>query len=152
MSRENAVVFIGHSECPQITVDVLKAEIEKLIKDHKVTEFYNGGQGHFDRTAALAVHQLKEQYPQIKNYLVIPYRNFNIFDESLFDEIIYPFPAGYISNANYRSAIPKRNEYMIKHSSYAICYVEHLWGNAVKTYRKAQNEGLTIINLCKTFL
>ena len=152
MSKEQSVLFIGHSECPNITVELLKNEIEKLIKENGVCEFYNGGQGHFNRTAAVAVYQLKEQYPQIKNYLVIPYMNFNIFDKSLFDEIIYPFPKGYINNINYRSAIPRRNEYMVKHSSYAICYVEHIWGGAVKTYRKAQNENLAIINLCKTFL
>lgn len=152
MAKENAALFIGHSECPQITVEVLKPEIEKLIRECGVSEFYNGGQGHFDRIAAIAVHELKKVYPQIKSYLVIPYMNFTIFDKSLFDEIIYPFPKGYINNTNYRSAIPKRNEYMVKQSSYAICYVEHLWGGAVKTYRKAQRENLTVINLCKTFL
>ena len=115
MSKEQSALFIGHSECPNITVELLKNEIEKLIKENGVCEFYNGGQGHFDRTAAVAVYQLKEQYPQIKNYLVIPYMNFNIFDKSLFDEIIYPFPKGYINNTNYRSAIPRRNEYMVKH-------------------------------------
>ena len=53
--------------------------------------FLNGGQGHFDRTAAFAVHRLKDRYPFIMSYLYLPYRTFKNYDAELYDEIIFPF-------------------------------------------------------------
>ena len=48
--------------------------------------------------------------PHIKNYLVIPYLSFNVYDKELFDSIIYP--DGF-EKYNFKSAIPARNRYMV---------------------------------------
>ncbi len=136
-------VFIGHNECYGLLDEQLTNTIINCINDG-VSIFLNGGQGGFDRKCAVTVFNLKTLYPQIKNILVIPYLTFNIFDKNIFDEII--FPDGF-EKYHYKTAIPQRNKYMVNHSDIAICYINHGWGNAVKTFEYAQKKNLKIINL-----
>ena len=143
MEKKSTAVFIGHSDCYGVTVDAVTPVIEEAIKSG-IDTFLNGGQGGFDRLCARAVFNLKQKYPQIKNYLVIPYQRFRIFDKELFDEIIYPFEEERESYYSYKSAIPKRNKWMIEHSSTAICYVTHPSSGAYKTFDLAIKSGLKI--------
>lgn len=46
-----------------------------------------------------------------------------------------------------QAAIPARNRFLVNHSAYALCYVDHDWGGAAKTYRLAVRQGLQVINL-----
>ena len=140
---ENAALFIGHSECYGISAEQVEPIIIDLI-NQGVYIFYSGGQGGFDRLCAGCVYRLKKKYPQIKNYLVIPYLTFSIFDKNIFDEIIYP--EGF-EKYHFKAAIPARNKYMIDNASIAVCYVNHGWGGAAQTYRKATKKNLKIINL-----
>ena len=89
MSKENTAVFIGHNECYGVTSEQIKEAIVSLI-DKGVTEFLSGGQGGFDRLCGRCVYEVKKQYPNINNYLVIPYLSFNVYNQELFDSIIYP--------------------------------------------------------------
>ncbi len=141
--KENAALFIGHSECYGVSVQKLETAIIDLI-NQGITIFYSGGQGGFDKLCAECVYKLKKQYPQIKNYIVIPYLTFTVFDKRIFDEIIYP--EGF-EKYHFKAAIPARNKYMLNNSSVAICYVNHDWGGAAKTYKKATKKNLKIINL-----
>lgn len=95
-------------------------------------------------TGSVHVYEMKIKYPYIQNLLVIPYLNFNIKEVKYFDSIIYPdgFEKYY-----FKSAIPKRNNYLVENSSYAICYITHLWGGAATTYKKALKNGVIIINV-----
>lgn len=113
-----------------------------------ITIFLNGGQGYFDKTCAVIVHRLKKNYPHIKNILVIPYRDFSIFNDSLFDEIIYPFESHTFSYYTYKSGSPKRNRWSVDHSSVAICFV-YRSGGAEKTMKYAKKQNLRIIDLTK---
>ena len=72
MSKENTAVFIGHNECYGVTSEQIKEAIVSLI-DKGVTDFLSGGQGGFDRLCGRCVYEVKKQYPNINNYLVIPY-------------------------------------------------------------------------------
>ena len=143
--RCNTALFIGHNDCYSVSAD----ELEKTIKEHihiGVTVFLSGGQGGFDRLCARCVYKLKVQYPDVKNYLVIPYLSFNVFKKELFDEIIYP--EGF-EKYHFKAAIPARNRYMIDNSGYAICYVNHGWGGAAKSYERAVKKRLKVTNLGK---
>ena len=75
---------------------------------------------------------------------MIPYLTFAIFDKDIFDEIIYP--EGF-EKYHFKAAIPARNKYMVENSSIAICYVNHGWGGAAKTYERAIKKKLNVINL-----
>lgn len=141
--KERTATFIGHRECYGITSEKIYTEIEKLITSG-VTEFLNGGMGSFDWMCAHQVYELKKRYPEIRNYLIIPYLTFSIREQKYFDEIIYP--DGF-EKYHFKAAIPARNKYLIDNASYAICYVTHSWGGAAQTYQKALKKGLTVINL-----
>ena len=77
MGKEATATFIGHKECYGVQAEDVRREVEKLIASG-VTDFLNGGMGGFDWMCARVVFDLKKSYPQIRNYLVIPYLTFNI--------------------------------------------------------------------------
>lgn len=143
MSSNESATFIGHNECYGLDRSLVRSEIIKLI-EAGVTGFYSGGMGSFDRMCAHIVYNLKKEYPQIRNYLVIPYLSFSIFDKDCFDAIIYP--EGF-EKYHFKAAIPARNRYLIDHAHYALCYVTHSWGGAAQTYERALKKGLIVINL-----
>lgn len=143
MSKETTATFIGHKECYGVKGEDVRTEIVKLI-EAGVTDFMSGGMGSFDWMCARIVYELKKAYPQIRNYLVIPYLTFNIAEEKYFDSVVYP--EGF-EKYHFKSAIPMRNKYLVDNSAYALCYVTHGWGGAAQTYERAKKKGLTIINL-----
>lgn len=136
------VVFIGHGDC-QLASETVKTEIKKMIVDG-ADVFLNGGMGAFDAICAKAVWELKKEFPYITNLLVIPYLNFKCGFAHLFDESIYPEG---LEKFYYKAAIIKRNEYMVDTSDIALCYVYTL-GRSAKTYKRAVEKGVKIIDLC----
>jgi len=145
--KKKTALFIGHRDCFGINRNVLEAVIENEIKNG-IVYFLSGGQGDFDRISASAVYALKEKYPHIKNYLVMPYQNFNVFDREIFDEIFYPMS---LNGVPYKAAIPRRNRYMVNNASTAICYIMHTMGGAGDTFFYAENKKLKIINIYKKY-
>lgn len=141
--REKTATFIGHNECYGVDHNAIRTEVISLI-EKGVTDFLNGGMGGFDWLCARVVHELKKDYPQIRNYLVIPYLTFSIQNKDLFDDILYP--DGF-EKYHFKAAIPKRNRYLIENSAYAICYVKHGWGGAAKTYEMAKKQKIEIIDV-----
>ena len=120
--KDRTALFIGNRDCYQVKEADIKQAIITAI-ENGIEIFLNGGQGYFDRTCAAIIYRLKKSYPHIKSMLVIPYRDFKVFNDSLFDEIIYPFEAHIASYYTYKGGIPKRNRWLVDHSSIAICYV-----------------------------
>ena len=147
MNKERTAVFIGHGDCP-LSVEDIKPFIEQEIRNG-VEVFLSGGQGRFDINAAYAVHKLKPKYPHIRNILCVPYHNFRIFDKEIFDEIINPVFSNSESYTGYKTAIPKRNRYMLQSASTAICYITHISGGAYNTFKLAKKKKLAIINISK---
>ncbi|BCI59973.1 SLOG family protein [Solibaculum mannosilyticum] len=141
--KNKTVVFIGHRACPGLTEHQLLLVIEKRIHEG-YTHFLSGGMGQFDWLCARCVSSLKTRYPHLKNILIVPYVPFSIQEPSYFDEILYPVMLG---QASFSSAIPKRNQYLVDHASLALCYVDHPWGGAAKTYQYARKKALKLINL-----
>ena len=146
IEKDKTAVFIGNRDCYGIDKAKIKAAIIEAI-ENGITCFLNGGQGYFDKTCALILHGLKTRYPDIKSILVIPYRDFWIFNKDIFDEIIYPFEPRIESLLNYKSAIPLRNRVMVESASAAICYVERVGGGSWKTLKYANSQNLRIIDL-----
>lgn len=103
--------------------------------------------GRFDALCASTVRKLQERYPHIRCVLVIPYRTSGLKYASLsYDEILFPE----YKSRNYKSLILERNRYMVDNASYAICYVNHNWGGAAKTFSYTQRKKLQIINLAQS--
>ena len=78
--KEKTATFIGHRQCTGLNTENLRNEIEGLIQKG-VCIFLNGGMGSFDWTCARIVHEMREKYPQIRSYLVIPYLSFRVLEE-----------------------------------------------------------------------
>ena len=146
IEKDKAAVFIGNRDCYRIDKEIIEQAIIQAIESG-ITYFLNGGQGYFDKTCALILHGLKARCPDIKSILVIPYRDFWIFNKDIFDEIVYPFEARIESLLNYKSAIPLRNRVMVEAASTAICYVERVGGGSWKTLNYAKSQNLRIIDL-----
>ena len=143
MEREHSAVCIGHKDCFGLIEEELENLLISLI-ERGVLYFYNVGMGHFDMLCARKIWELKERFPAIRQYLVIPYLSFRMEQKEYFDEIIYP--EGF-ERYSFKSAISARNRYMVRQAAYAVCYVQHGWGGAAKTYEYAVRNGCRILHL-----
>ena len=142
MERRTAA-FIGHSDCAALDDRKLMDALTKTA-DEGYQIFLNGGMGQFDLKCARYVSELKRSYAGIQSILVILYLSFRGFPQGLFDDIIFPEE---LEGCRYKAAIPRRNRYLVDHSGLVLCYVNHDWGGAAKTYAYARRRGKRIVNL-----
>ena len=144
MDKNKTCCFFGHREVTHNIRTKLKAIIEKLITEDGVTEFYVGHQGQYDGMVYSILKELKAKYTQIRYTVVLAYMP----DEHIKD--VYGndtlFPDG-MENVPKKYAISKRNDWMIKHSDVAVCYVHKITGGAAKFMEKAEKRGLRIIDI-----
>lgn len=113
-------------------------------------EFLCGGMGAFDRKFAGAVRRAKIKNPEknIKLTLVIPYFTKELQDNRdfyscLFDEIVFPEE---LEGVYPKSAIVKRNRWMVDKSEMIISYIKYEFGGAYNTIRYAQKKNKYIVN------
>ena len=64
--------------------------------------------------------------------------------KTLYDEIIIPME---LAECHYKSAIAKRNRWIIDRCSHLICFIQRDFGGAYTTYQYAKKKGLTIKNV-----
>ena len=135
------VTFCGHSHVND--ADELKEWLDKVL-DQLIVEgadrFYLGGYGDFDRLAAEAVKAKKEEKPDIEMALVTAYLSRQA-DGEFYDYMIYPT----LKDVTQRSAIPKRNEWMVDSADLVVAYVTHEWGGAAKTLEYARRCGKRVM-------
>ena len=132
--------FFGHRDSPSsIKADLYNA-IEQLICNQCFDTFYVGTQGDFDRMVYAALVELRQRYSHINVYRVLAYMP-KSSDVDTADTIV---PEG-IETAYPRYAIVHRNNWMISHSDYVICYVTHPTGGAYQAVERAKKKGKTII-------
>lgn len=130
------VTFCGHREL-QFEEDLrvwLEYTIEKLIGSG-ANLFFLGGYGAFDELAAEIVCNMKNQYPNVKSILVLPYAK-KQFDERKYDGVLYPKLEG-VSD---RYAIIHRNRWMVDSADVVVTYVNHEYGGAYKTLEYARSK------------
>ena len=140
--------MFGHGDAPESIMPRILAAIEAQYRDNGVTAFHVGNRGSFDRMAAAAVKQVKQQFPEISLILVLAYhpgeRAVDLSEG--FDGSYYP-P---LENTPKRYAIVRANQHMIDMADSVICYVNHV-GNTRKLLEYAQrrrnNTGLVIDNM-----
>ena len=141
--------FAGHSNIDQSQViEKLKIEILNMLKATDDIEFWVGNYGAFDRIVSNVLLEIKS-YNNIKTVLVIPYITKDIqehrtFYLDRFDEIIIAPTKDSTPN---RYKIIECNKYMISNSDCLICYINHTWGGAYKTYEYALKKDIKIINI-----
>ena len=137
----SACTFFGHRECYGLDSQVLLQAIEELITQG-VDTFYVGNQGQFDSTVYACLKHLRNQHPHIRVCVVLAYLPTEKNECDNPADTIYPEIEGHP-----KFAIERRNRWMIDHSGYCICYINHTWGGAYKFAKLAKQRGKTVINI-----
>ena len=151
MGNGKSCFFAGHSDAPESVYPALAEAVERHITGYGVAEFRVGNYGGFDRMAARAVKEAKQQHPGVTLYLVLPYlpeQGWPLPDMDGFDGFIYPEG---MEEGPRRFAVSRLNRLMVQREDCIIAYVVHSWGGAFKTLERAgarERRGeLTITNL-----
>ena len=106
--------------------DKIRSVVVDLI-NCGVTEFYNGYRGRFDGTCAKIVHELKAQYPQIKNIMVLSYVPDEKFEKpDIFDETVYLLE----KRVPFKYAISHTNKRLVQTADYIVSGVVRKWSGA----------------------
>lgn len=121
--------FIGHREADERVYPRLRQSVERLITEEKVSAFYVGSYGGFDRLAAHAVIDAKRQYPNITLMLVLSYHPGERPVElpNGFDGTYYPEA---LENTPRKFAIVRANKILVDTADWLICYAWHPASNA----------------------
>ena len=136
--------FFGHRDCPDSIKTQLREVLIDLVTNHNVDMFYVGNQGRFDEIVRGVLRELKKEYPQINDAVVLAYMpgkqtEFEDYSDTM-------LPEG-IESIHRRYAISWRNNWMIRQSDYIVTYITHTWGGAAQFVSKAEKQGKIIIDL-----
>jgi len=150
MNKKMRCCFAGHDGIYSNDVkEKIKTIAENLIVNCNVNEFWVGNYGGFDRCSGTAIAELKKAYPQIELDCVIPYLTKDInayqaFYKKKYDNILI---ADISLITPKKLQIIKTNEYMVNHSDFLICYIDHAWGGAFRTFDYAKRKKLQVYNI-----
>ncbi len=133
------------------SVQNLSDILEALIISENVSVFMTGGMGDFDSMFCSAVRVLKKRYSNIKLLLVKPYFSGELntnrsYYESMYDEVIIPDA---VAGIYPKSAITKRNRWMVEQSDIIVSYVYKDFGGAYTAVQYAKSLGKKIISVLK---
>ena len=147
--------FTGHRVIPAAVGEELKlrlrAEIENLINRGTLV-FIAGGALGFDTLAAQAVVALKSKYPFIKLVLALPCgsqsESWSGTHRKVYDELLSACDlVHYVSYSYTNDCMRLRNEFMVKHAAYCVCYLRRESGGTAYTVRYARRAEREIITL-----
>ena len=136
--------FFGHRDVTHDIRAKLQSIIEQLITEEQINSFYVGHQGQFDSMVRSVLKELKVKYPHIRYTVVLAYMPDEHIKEVYGEDTLYPDG---LETVPRRFAISKRNDWMIQHSGYAVCYVHKITGGAAKFRDKAEKKGLRVIDV-----
>ena len=144
------VALIGHRTLsPACPIEKrLEELVRQLLLEKEYVEFYMGRNGDFDILAASVIKRLQKAVGTENSslILVLPYHNKDEeYYENYYDEICFPIE----ENNHFKSAITKRNQWMIEQADFVIGYVERPSGGAAKALRYAEQHGVKAINLAR---
>lgn len=127
----------------------LQTVIERLIIEDGVTFFLTGGMGNFDSLFSSAVRTCKIYHKNVQLVLVKPYFSNELnankeYYEYYYDDVIIPEE---IAECHYKSAITKRNRWMVDRSDIVISGVYRDYGGAYEAIRYANKLDKHVIDI-----
>lgn len=149
MSHTFTVALFGH----RITTDFKRIEenltpiIKDLIEKKPYVIFLIGRNGEFDEYAASIIKSAQHKYGIVNSELtlVLPYMVADIFYyQDYYDSIHLP---DCVESAHPKSAITKRNRWMVERADLVIVDVEKSQGGAYTAMRYAEKLHTRVINL-----
>jgi len=146
--------FTGHriiSDNRTALMHKLKNTIIERI-ENGVIYYGCGGAIGFDTLAALAVLELKKEYPQIRLIMVLPChgqeRKWSETDKKqYFDILEQADKITYVSHDYHDGCMHKRNRHLVDNSGYCVAYLCKKQGGTYYTVKYAETRGLQIIKL-----
>ena len=140
------VTFTGHREVDDFffVEEQVDSVVRELIRTKEYVEFYVGRNGEFDILVASVIKrvQREERGRNSSLILVIPYPVAEMEAyENFYDEVVCPLE---LHNVHYKSAITKRNEWLVKNSDMLVVYVTRDYGGAAHCLKKAMDSGIEI--------
>lgn len=105
--------------------------------------------GNFDGSFSAAVRGLKRKYPDIKLILIKPYFSNELntnkeYYEFTYDDVVIP---DVLAGVHPKSAITKRNRWMVENSDFIVTYVYRDFGGAYDTKKYALKLGKTVFEI-----
>lgn len=139
----------GHRETYRPFSRNLSEVLEDLILSEGVTEFWTGGMGNFDGSFSSAVRVLQRKYPDIKLILIKPYFSNELntnkeYYEYTYDGVVIP---DVVAGVHPKSAIKKRNRWMVENSDFIVTYVFKDYGGAYDAKKYAEKLGKKVISV-----
>lgn len=146
--------FAGHREFYGSKIrDLVDETIESILKKDDTFLFYSGDMGDFDKLCASVVRAAKKRHPNLHITLVavLPYMMNKVntnkeYYEEYFDDVLIPAE---LSGVHYKSAISKRNRWIMQRSDCLIAYVHRDFGGAFSTVKYAHKLNKPVINLAE---
>ena len=129
----------------------LEEVLDKIIQKNDDVVFLTGGMGETDGKFSSCVRRLKRKYPHIRLLLIMPYltNELNTYKDyyiSSFDDIIIPEE---LMGTYYKSAIGKRNRWMVDHSEIVIDCTYRDYGGAYTAIKYALRKNKKVISIIK---
>lgn len=155
--KNKTVCFTGHRKIPQTDYEKISVRL-RITLLNLISEGYCyfgvGGALGFDTLAAKTVLDLKNEYPQIKLILVLPYfsqtRGWQDSDIKIYEYIkSCADKVRYTSDTYFSGCMKKRNRHLVDNSSVCTCYLTKNKGGTYYTVNYAEMNGLQIINIAK---
>lgn len=144
------VSFFGHRKLannyPDEKIELL---LRELLEEKEYVEFLVGRNGEFDQLVSGIIRKTKKNFRDDNccHTLVLPYDTAEYRDNySSFTEY-YDHVEIYNKDFHFKSAIQKRNRYMIDRSDLVVFHIEKQTGGAYQTYRYAIKQGKKVIEL-----
>ena len=159
---ENTVCFSGYRpekfsfalNSPQ--GERLISDIEKCVQtliNKGFVNFIVGGATGFDTLCGEILIKLKKDYPNIKIYSYIPFKNMHLyFGAHWRDRQKRVLENSFVTVLNeefYRGCYFERNRKMVDEAQVLVCYYDGADGGTAYTENYAKKKGIEIINLAK---
>ena len=143
------VALFGHREFDghRVLDNKLFSILKDLIRIKPFVEIYIGRNGEFDVYAASVVRRVRKDTGKSNSEFicVLPYDNKDAeFYEAYYDKVLIP---ECLEKIHPKSAITKRNRWIVERADLVICYVEREKGGAYAALKYAKSLGKKTINL-----
>ena len=153
--KSKTACFTGHRQIPAEEEERSCARLDEVIADligHDIKCFAAGGALGFDTMAAQAVLRAKEQHPQIRLILVLPFpdhgRRWSERNRKVYEEIkMQADEVEYATEHYTRFCMFVRNRRLVERSCICVAYQTKDTGGTAYTVKYARSKGLRIINL-----
>ena len=159
---ENTVCFSGYRP-EKFSFALNSPQGERLINDIEkcvqtlinkgFVNFIVGGATGFDTVCGEVLIKLKKDYPNIKIYSYIPFRNMHLsFGAHWRDRQKRVLENSFVTVLNeefYRGCYFERNRKMVDEAQVLVCYYDGADGGTAYTENYAKKKGIEIINLAK---